>query len=138
MQALKALLSHAEAGGAVTKAAVEGGRAVPVLVQLAVGHWPALAPKLPDGQALPMPGALAAHAEAMLGKARDSSVACLMHVLRCSNAGQRAVQAERADLVAAAMSDTPDSDALAEVLQRMGDPVGHNQSAMNSHEHACT
>ena len=56
VQALEALLSHAEAGGTMTKASrAEGGRAVPVLVQLAVGHWPAPAPKLPDGQALPMP-----------------------------------------------------------------------------------
>ena len=120
----------------MTKACVEGGRAVPVLVQLAVRRWPAPAPKLPDGQALPMPGVLAAHAEAMLGKARDSSVACLMHVLRGSNAGQKAVQAERADLVAAAMSDTPDSDALAEVMHCMGSPV--SLTAMNSPEDTYT
>ena len=73
----------------------------------------------------------------MLNKARDSSVACLMRVLRGSNAGQKAVQAERADLVEAALTDTPNSDALAEVLHRMGSPVGHNQSAVNSREYAC-
>lgn len=119
-QALRALLSHPEAGVAAREAAVRDGRAAPVLVQVAVCAWPASVPSLPK-KALPMPGALADCVKSLLGRARASSLASLWHLCG-ADSGRQALAAERADLTARALSETAESDTLCTILLRIGNP----------------